>query len=101
MFTPSLSICRMAGSPGSVAGILTMTLGRLTPPVGGRGEGYGLIGVVGGGGRDLDADEAVASLGLFVDRPVDVGRRLDVLDHQLPEDVLRLVAGLHQVDQRP
>ena len=28
MFTPSPIICRMAGSPGGVAGILTMTLGR-------------------------------------------------------------------------
>jgi len=28
MFTPSPIICRMAGSPGLVAGILTITLGR-------------------------------------------------------------------------
>src|SRR5260370_19451191 len=42
-------------------------------------------GVRGGRRRDLDADVAVLAPGLVVDRPEDIGRGLDVLDHHAPQ----------------
>src|SRR5262249_18454159 len=38
--------------------------------------------------------------GLVVDRTEDVGRGLDVFDHQVPKHVLGLLAGAHQLDHR-
>ena len=56
--------------------------------------------VVGERRRDLDADESVLALCLVVDGAEGVGRRLDVLDHQLPQHLGRLLLLTHQLDHR-
>src|SRR5581483_3338121 len=48
---------------------------------------------------DLDADKAVLALGPVVHGPEDVGCGLHVLDHEVPEHLLRLLARRHQGDQ--
>ena len=53
------------------------------------GLGQRAVGVVGQVRVDLQADVAVAAVALVVQRPEQVGGRLDVLDRQLPEDLLR------------
>jgi hypothetical protein len=49
---------------------------------------------------DLDRHEAVLAFGPVVDRPEDVGRRLDVFDHQVPEHVRRSGLLADQLDHR-
>src|SRR5215831_15107857 len=75
MFTPSPSICLMAGRPGLVPGILTMTLGR--PARWNRSRAMATVPSV-----------SIASRGP------------DVLQHQLPEDVLGVVSRPDHPDQR-
>ncbi len=72
-----------------VAGILTITLGRSAAVAQVFGHRDRARGARGDRRRDLDADEAVLALRLVVDGPEDVGRGLDVLDHQLPQDLRR------------
>ena len=60
----------------------------------------GLARVVGDRRRDLDANESVLALRSVVDRPERVGGGLDVLDHQPPQHLGRLLPGPHQLDHR-
>ena len=53
---------------------------------------------VGDGGPDLDAHESVLALGPVVHGPEDIGSRLHVLDHQVPQHVGRFLLGANQLD---
>ena len=87
------------GQPGFGGRDLHHHIGPVAAVVQVLGHGDGLLGRTGHRGRDLDRDEAVGALGPVVDRPEDVGGGLNVLDHQLPEHLVRPLALAHQPDQ--
>src|SRR5688572_1471531 len=99
---PSAVKASTAGMPSRVAGTLIMTFGRPTnvpqmPGLGDRG-----CGVAGRAWRDFEADEPIQPIAVVVQRPEDIGRRLDVLDDEaLDEGAIADVALRRQGPLQP
>ena len=62
--------------------------------------GNRLLGVASDRGSDLNRNEPIRSAAGFVDRAENVGRGLDVLEHQIPQHLVRSSPGIHQFGQR-
>ena len=96
MLMPAPIAAVIASSPSTVAGILTITLGRSTlfhscvRLLDGRG------GVVSEVGRDLDRDPAVVAPARVVDGPEDVGRVAHVVGRGLEDRGVDVGAGDRQ-----